>query len=223
MPPKKGAKTIREHNVYLLTTTSYEQNDHIGRLTVHTAYSSLAEANEYAEAKIDEHCTKLKLPTPETLPRIHYTSEGAFRMDVEWGSLGAKSKKSEVEPKKFKSKKAKAKSKKGEVEKDESDAEEDKGGITVEVVILPLMGGTISHSKGGPTPQNKSASKSQVTHRCALQRGIVLTDKPKAKAYPKKKVKREYFSEEEEEDQDEQPEFEDEDEDGGQGGEDEDG
>jgi hypothetical protein len=82
MPPKSKAPTHIEHNVYLTSSVTFDNDkDDFGRLQIYQAFTSLDEANEFCEAKVDELALKLDIeaPTP-TLDSIN--NDGTFRMEL---------------------------------------------------------------------------------------------------------------------------------------------
>jgi hypothetical protein len=82
MPPKSKAPTHIEHNVYLTSSVTFDNDkDDFGRLQIYQAFTSLDEANEFCEAKVDELALKLDIeaPTP-TLDNIN--NDGTFRMEL---------------------------------------------------------------------------------------------------------------------------------------------
>jgi hypothetical protein len=82
MPPKSKAPTHIEHNVYLTSSVTFDNDkDDFGRLQIYQAFTSLDEANEFCEAKADELALKLDIEAP-TPTLDNYNNDGTFRMEL---------------------------------------------------------------------------------------------------------------------------------------------
>jgi hypothetical protein len=82
MPPKSKAPTHTEHNVYLTSSVTFDNDkDDFGRLQIYQAFSSLDEANEFCEAKADELALTLDIEAP-TPTLDNYSKDGTFRMEL---------------------------------------------------------------------------------------------------------------------------------------------
>ncbi|THV93049.1 hypothetical protein D6D26_08317 [Aureobasidium pullulans] len=80
MPPK-SVKHL-EHNVYFITSTEFDSSkDKRGRLQMHQAFSSLAECNQFCEAKVDEFTMRYGIESPD-ITEAHYTDDGRFRIEI---------------------------------------------------------------------------------------------------------------------------------------------
>ena len=114
MPPKKAA--AKEHNVFLIIHTKFNDGDEIGHKEIYQAHATLSDANENAEAKVNTLCATMDVEAPEPNDN-DFTNDGHFHTHVNLAT----------------------------------------GSFSVEVVTMPLLGGTITPSKK-PAPA-KAAKK----------------------------------------------------------------